>query len=267
MSSERVRQLVNGIVKQDAVEPAVDETNVQFMLTAAEKFLTMSENELIPYARAHGYDTMLPIPQLQEEVFTKTVAGIERYYGGYSPEMVAMLKRLFIKLISTMHFMGITCQRMGINRKLVLSWLKSDLEFAEKVHEAQALMSEKVGITLLSEGLHKKDTASLMFLIKQFGDVFQKPIQENFDEMTEAVKPLGDISKLSLEEQQLLLHLLRKSKSGISNVPPPQPTVFDESDPDEPVSEETPAVQEPVLYNAIPHSCHVLDNIPIDDPR
>jgi len=260
----RLKQLETGIVKQ-AAEPDIDATNVQAVMSESEQLLTLPEPELHQYAREHGFDTSLPVAQLQEEVFTTTVAQIERQHGGYTPEKVAQLKETFIHQIGTLHFMGLAAQETGVPRKLITSWLKTDLAFAERVYEAQSMMAEKVGVTLLSEGLHKKDTTSLMFLIKQFGDVFQKPIQANFDEMSEAVNPLGDVSKLSLEEQQQLIYLIRKAKNtDSSEILPPQPMVFDESDDDEPVATEQPVLssEPPVIFNAIPHA-----EYPIDLPR
>jgi len=195
----------------------------------------------VQYAREHGYDTSLPIEKLQEEVFTTTASQIEHQNGGYTPEKVAQLKAAYVDVLQKVYFMGIAAQEVGISRKLVTTWLKTDLAFAEQVFEAQSLTAERVGVTLLAEGINKKDTTSLMFMIKQFGDVFQKPIQAGFDEMAEAVNPIGDISKLSLDEQQLLLHLLRKAKKS-SDVPPPMSTAFDESDYDDGSDDDEQAV-------------------------
>ena len=238
MKSSRYAQLREGFISgagsatKSESPPIITDENVQFSISNAEQFLTMPENDLRQYARETGFDSALPLATLQEDIFTSTVTQLETKYGGYTPEKVAQIKDQFVTAIESAYFIGLAAQRVGVPRKLVTAWLKSDLDFAERVYERQSIMAEKVGVTLLAEGIYQKNTASLMFLIKQFGDVFQKPIQENFDEMHDAVNPLGDISKLSLEEQQLLLHLLRKSKTATSTSTSFAPTNFDESDPD-----------------------------------
>jgi hypothetical protein len=280
VKQSRHKQLQEGFVRgtgssatQDT-EPPVTDKNIQSRLSSAEHFLTMPENKIRQYAKEHGFNSSLPVAALQEEIFTSTVTQHETKYGGYTPEKVAQIKDQFIEAIGEAYFIGLAAQRAGVPRKLVTAWLKTDLDFAERVYERQSLMAEKVGVTLLAEGIHQKDTASLMFLIKQFGDVFQKPIQENFDEMHDAVNPLGDISRLSIEEQQLLLHLLRKSKTSDSTGTAFAPSVFDESDPDieilEP-SNDIPALshdseQFPQLPNAIPKSL-LQSPYPLDPPR
>lgn len=160
MKPSRYTQLRDGLVQNTGsnaipyTEPPVTDENIQTRLTNAERLLTMPENEIRQYAKNHGYDSTLPIETLQEEVFTSTVTQLETKYGGYSPEKVAQIKDQFIDAIGEAYFIGLAAQRAGVPRKLVTAWLKADLDFAERVYEKQSLMAEKVGVTLLAEGIH-----------------------------------------------------------------------------------------------------------------
>ncbi len=269
MRPSRYTQLRDGFVPNagsDALSETEHPVTNHVPVSKAEQFLIEPENDIRQSVHENTLDER-PLSSLQGKVATATLQQLEAKQGIHTPEAVAHFKEQFIHSLGEAFFPGLAAQRIGVPLKLIKAWLKSDSDFAERAIEQQGLMPEKVGVTLLAEGLHQKDTASLMFLVKQFGDVFQKPIQANFDEMQEAVNPLGDISRLTMEEQQMLLHLLRKSKTSESTDTAFTPTVFDESDPD--VSTSSISHEPHLLFppsNAIPQTLPHFQ-YPIDPSR
>jgi hypothetical protein len=144
---------------------------------------------------------------------------VEDYMKQRLPEEIKELKRRFVETIEKSAFIGITAKHLDISETRVYSWMKSDPKFELAVRNAQQRVAEKVGLTLINKAIQTEDTQALIFLCRTLGRNL------GFDEKAPVVNiNMGkedsqlNLQRLSLDEKENLLCLLRKTQQSESEV-------------------------------------------------
>jgi len=190
-----------------------------------EDILTMQGADLDVLAEHFHVDTNLPTSVKQEQVYQSFADKIKND-PVWTKEKIERDKKFFLKTLESAHFPGIACNACGVDEKTVMIWLRTDPNFADSFRAIQIRTAEQVGAKLLVKGIKDGDLGALAILYKGFGPHLQLVSQTAVDMSASAVQGM-DISKLSLEEQDTLLRLMRKAQD---NTTPTAPTHFIEEE-------------------------------------
>ena len=174
-----------------------------------EKILTAEGSDLSLMCDHFGINENLPTQEKQEAVYEK-FADIAQSSKEWTKAEVARQKRNFLKQLETSHFPNIVCHTLGIKESIYKGWLRSDLEFSEAVRLTQQRFGERIGLNMMQKA-EEGDLGAQMWILKQFGDVvkFMDPAA-----MGQEVSADMDISRLTPHEQEELLRLMDKARTG-----------------------------------------------------
>ena len=174
-----------------------------------EKILTAEGSDLSLMCDHFGIDESLPTQEKQEAVYEK-FADIAQSSKEWTKAEVARQKRNFLKQLETSHFPNIVCHTLGIKESIYKGWLRSDLEFSEAVRLTQQRFGERIGLNMMQKA-EEGDLGAQMWILKQFGDTvkFMDPAA-----MGQEVSADMDISRLTPQEQEELLRLMDKARTG-----------------------------------------------------
>jgi hypothetical protein len=136
----------------------------------------------------------------------------------WTKERINRNKRDFLDVLEQIHFPGLACKRIGIDEKTMQIWMRTDPNFADQIRAIQLRTGERIGAKLLQMGFNG-DLGALAILLKQLGPHFKMVSQEAVDMSAAAVSGM-DISKLSLEEQDTILRLMRKAQDSTASTTP-----------------------------------------------
>lgn len=181
----------------------------RFFMENEEKILTAEGSDLSLMCDHFGIDESLPTQEKQEAVYEK-FADIAQSSKEWTKAEVARQKRNFLKQLETSHFPNIVCHTLGIKESIYKGWLRSDLEFSEAVRLTQQRFGERIGLNMMQKA-EEGDLGAQMWILKQFGDTvkFMDPAA-----MGQEVSADMDISRLTPQEQEELLRLMDKARTG-----------------------------------------------------
>lgn len=182
---------------------------VRFFMENEEKILTATGSDLDLMADNFGIDENLPTRQKQEMVYEK-FAQIASTSKEWTKAEVARQKEAFLKQLETSHFPNLVCHTLNIKESVYKGWLRSDLEFSEAVRQTQQRFAERIALNLMQKA-EEGDLGAQMYALKQFEGVvkYTDPAA-----MGQEVTSDMDISRLSAKEQEELLRLLDKARTG-----------------------------------------------------
>ena len=174
-----------------------------------EKLLTLDGTDLDLFVTRFGIDENLSVQQKQEAVYEK-FAEIASTSKQWTKAEVARQKKNFLKQLETSHFPNIVCHTLGIKESIYKGWLRSDLEFSEAVRQTQQRFGERIALNLMQKA-EEGDLGAQMYALKQFEGVvkYTDPAA-----MGQEVSADMDISRLSPKEQEELLRLMDKARTG-----------------------------------------------------
>jgi hypothetical protein len=172
--------------------------------------------------REYKIDPNLPDRKKQEEVYLASLDKLTHGDPEWRAKEVQQQKRNFLKTLETTHFPNLTCKALSMNLKQVEGWMRTDHTFAEAVVEIQSRLGERVSLELMKKAFGDKDIGAMMFLHKQVPKVaWQSDLAGDTATKTQGM----DVSKLTLEEQETFLTLMRKaSEANDAHTP----RIFDE---------------------------------------
>ena len=184
----------------------------RFFMENEEKILTAEGSDLSLMCDHFGVDENLPTQQKQEAVYEK-FADIAQSSKEWTKAEVARQKRNFLKQLETSHFPNIVCHTLGIKESIYKGWLRSDLEFSEAVRQTQQRFGERIALNLMQKA-EEGDLGAQMYALKQFEGVvkYTDPAA-----MGQEVSADMDISRLTPKEQEELLRLMDKARTGAPN--------------------------------------------------
>ena len=190
-----------------------------------DEFLTATGKDIEDLADHYGVDQSLPLREKQEAVY-EVMSDVLLPNEGWTHDEIARKKQQFLEILEKAQFINLTCNTMGIKESLVRSWLRTDPDFREAVRSAQVRFGERVAQALLVKAV-SGDLGAQMYALKQFGNAVQY-IDRDVVGQPAAVNASADvdITKLTTQEQELLLGLLRKAQ----NIEAQQPTIFIEEE-------------------------------------
>lgn len=190
-----------------------------------DEFLTATGKDIEDLADHYGVDQSLPLREKQEAVY-EVMSDVLLPNEGWTHDEIARKKQQFLEILEKAQFINLTCNTMGIKESLVRSWLRTDPDFREAVRSAQVRFGERVAQALLVKAV-SGDLGAQMYALKQFGNAVQY-IDRDVVGQPAAVNANTDvdITKLTTQEQELLLGLLRKAQ----NIEAQQPTIFIEEE-------------------------------------
>ena len=237
-----------------------------------ENILTAKGSDLDLMCDHFGIDENLPTQQKQEAVYEK-FADIAQSSKEWTKAEVVRQKRNFLKQLETSHFPNIVCHTLGIKESVYKGWLRSDLEFSEAVRQTQQRFGERIALNLMQKA-EEGDLGAQMYALKQFEGVvkYTDPAA-----MGQEVTADMDISRLSPKEQEELLRLMDKARTGADTsdmkfleddadlldasgnaidkdavagllTKGDEPRVFDEDDDSDKVIDVTPTKSQEVIY-------------------
>lgn len=182
---------------------------VRFFVENEEKLLTLDGTDLDLFVTRFGIDENLSVQQKQEAVYEK-FAEIASTSKQWTKAEVARQKKNFLKQLETSHFPNIVCHTLGIKESIYKGWLRSDLEFSEAVRQTQQRFGERIALNLMQKA-EEGDLGAQMYALKQFEGVvkYTDPAA-----MGQEVSADMDISRLSPKEQEELLRLMDKARTG-----------------------------------------------------
>lgn len=184
---------------------------VRFFVENEEKILTATGSDLDLMAEHMGVDENLPVQQKQEAVYEK-FAEIANSSKEWTKTEVIRQKKAFIKQLETSHFPNIVCHTLGIKESVYKGWLRSDLEFSEAVRQTQQRFAERIALNLMQKA-EEGDLGAQMYALKQFEGVVQ---YTDPAAMGQEVAADMDVSRLTPKEQEELLRLMDKARTGVS---------------------------------------------------
>lgn len=196
-----------------------------FMLNHGDEVLSAQGSDLAALAKKHNVSTEVPVKEQQEQVFHKMMEKYVEKNPQWTKEQIVRQKKHFLDTIVKTHFFGLTCEALGLSENTVRAWMRIDPAFAEAVREKQICTAEKVAHGMLRKALVDEDTGAQMFLMKKFESIlnFVEPV------LSGQVQSTGlDISRLTQDEQETLLALMRKTQDTSDAY---VPTQFDEDSP------------------------------------
>lgn len=245
---------------------------VRFFVENEENILTAKGSDLDLMCDHFGIDENLPTQQKQEAVYEK-FADIAQSSKEWTKAEVVRQKRNFLKQLETSHFPNIVCHTLGIKESVYKGWLRSDLEFSEAVRQTQQRFGERIALNLMQKA-EEGDLGAQMYALKQFEGVvkYTDPAA-----MGQEVSADMDISRLSPKEQEELLRLMDKARTGADTsdmkfleddadlldasgnaidkdavagllTKGDEPRVFDEDDDSDKVIDVTPTKSQEVIY-------------------
>jgi hypothetical protein len=159
-------------------------------------------------------------PKYQERVKNtqKRISNQNRTVDSFKKQLrqeeIQELKRRFLDALEKSAFIGITAKHLDLTESRVYGWMQKDPEFANAVRAAQARMAERVGLALISKALTENDTTAQIFICKTLGRSLGFDEKQPVVNINMGTQPDLDVSNLSFEEKENLLHLLRKSRQG-----------------------------------------------------
>jgi hypothetical protein len=143
---------------------------------------------------------------------------IEQYMKQLLPEEIKELKRRFVETIEKSAFIGITAKHLEIPESRVYSWMRNDEEFETAVRNAQQRVAEKVGLTLINKAIQTEDTQALIFLCRTLGRNLGFDEKQPMVNINVRQDPQVDLKRLTLDEKENLLQLLRKTQQSESEI-------------------------------------------------
>lgn len=181
----------------------------RFFMENEEKILTAEGSDLSLMCDHFGINENLPTQEKQEAVYEK-FADIAQSSKEWTKAEVARQKRNFLKQLETSHFPNIVCHTLGIKESIYKGWLRSDLEFSEAVRQTQQRFGERIALNLMQKA-EEGDLGAQMYALKQFEGVvkYTDPAA-----MGQEVSADMDISRLTPQEQEELLRLMDKARTG-----------------------------------------------------
>lgn len=182
---------------------------VRFFMENEEKILTAEGSDLELLCEHLNVDDTLPTKAKQEAVYEK-LSDIAHSSREWTKAEVARQKKAFIKQLEVSHFPNIVCHTLGIKESIYKSWLRSDLEFSEAVRQTQQRFGERIALNLMQKA-EEGDLGAQMYALKQFEGVvkYTDPAA-----MGQEVSADMDISRLTPHEQEELLRLMDKARTG-----------------------------------------------------
>lgn len=221
----------------------------------SDSMLTLTGGDLEAVAAHYGVPTNLPVKQKQEAVNQAFADDVLHGDPHWTKEKVARDKKQFLAALTKLHWVSLTCETLGMEEKVVQVWMHTDFDFAAKVRTTQIRMAQRIGHAMLKKALTQDDIGAQMYLIKQFGKTLQWTEQDMVADAPATTSGL-DVSKLSVEEQETLLRLMRKANETTV----PQIEYIDESD----VVEEIPEEEQKFIEQQVDDMLHkpVID---VDD--
>lgn len=203
----------------------------------ADEFLTATGKDIEALADHYGVDQNLPLREKQEAVY-EVMSDVLLPNEGWTREEIARKKQQFLEVLEKAQFINLTCSTVGIKESLVRSWLRTDPDFCEAVRSSQIRFGERVAQALLVKAV-SGDLGAQMYALKQFGNAVQYIDRDVIGQPTGVnANAEVDITKLTTQEQEVLLGLLRKAQ----NIEAQKPTIFIEEDTSE---EPEPEIIEP----------------------
>lgn len=232
------RAFIDGLKKRrnrDKIDVIRSEKNKawkrEVFMSNPDEFLTATGTDIDKLADHYGVDPDLPLREKQEAVY-EVMSDVLLPNEGWTKEEIARKKQQFLEILEKAQFINLTCNTVGIKESIVRSWLRTDPDFREAVRSAQVRFGERVAQALLVKAVGG-DLGAQMYALKQFGRAVQY-IDQDVINQPAAVNANAevDITKLTTQEQEVLLGLLRKAQ----NIEAQQPTIF--------IEEELPGEQE-----------------------
>ena len=199
-------------------EKTAKQRKYEFFMKNNDDILSVQGSDLNVLAEHFDVDQSLPEKTKQEEVFQ---AMADTYVHGdskWTKERIIREKKRYLDIIKNVHFVNLSCSMAGIKESIVRTWIRTDPDFAEGVRSAQVRFGERVARAMLDKAVNG-DLGAQMYTLKQFGDAvnFIDP-----DVMGHAATAELKVDNLTVEEQETLLHLMRKAQQegdGGDNVP------------------------------------------------
>lgn len=206
----------------------------KIFMEESDEFLTATGTDLNRLARQYGVDEKLPERDKQEAVY-EIMSNDLLPKEGWTKEEIARKKQQFLEVLEKAQFINLTCNTIGIKESMVRTWLRTDPDFCEAVRSSQIRFGERVAQALLVKAV-SGDLGAQMYALKQFGNAVQYIDRDVIGQPTGVnASAEVDITKLSTQEQEVLLGLLRKAQ----NIEAQQPTIFIEEDIPEETTPET----------------------------
>lgn len=193
-------------------ESRIRELFTKFFRENEERILTCTGSDLELMADHFGIDENLPVQQKQEAVYQK-FADVASRNRVWTREEVARQKEAFLRQLEVAHFPNLVCNTLGIKESIYKGWLRSDLEFSEAVRHTQQRFAERIALNLMQKA-EEGDLGAQMYALKQFGDAvkYMDPAT-----MGQEVAADMDVTLLSPKEQEELLRLMNKARTGIDH--------------------------------------------------
>ena len=182
---------------------------IRFFMENEDKILEATGSDLDLMAEHFHIDENLPTKAKQEAVYEK-FSDLAHSSREWTKAETIRQKRNFLKQLEVSHFPNIVCHTLGIKDSVYKGWLRSDLEFSEAVRQTQQRFGERIALNLMQKA-EEGDLGAQMYALKQFEGVVK---YVDPGAMGQEVSTDMDISRLSAKEQEELLRLLDKARTG-----------------------------------------------------
>lgn len=199
--------------------------NYEFFMEHGDDILSSQGDDLDALAEHFDVDKHLPTQEKQEKVY-QTMA--DTYIHGdpaWTKDRIVREKKHFLETLEKTHFPKLTCKLLGYDEKLVRTWMRTDFDFAENVRSCQLRSGERVAHAMLAKAI-TGDLGAQMYVLKQFGSSVNF-LEPEVADVSYSAGGEVQVDKLTQEEQETLLRLLRKAQD---DEVPVQQTEFIESE-------------------------------------